>query len=214
MDKSELLVLYEKKLLEKRCGSPENDPSRPGRTEAEKAENIALLSALRELIRENDSKAGAEIREKAYYVMGSLLKNTMEPSCCQFLIDQLKNESDKYILSSMLTQIQWLHIPDEVDIEPMIECSQSSAWLIRDDAINALRASDSDRSREAVRRWVRQTDEKTYKYELIYAHASLGFIGMPEDIELLETHTHSRIRDVRDTANYAIGNIKARFGLE
>ena len=60
---------------------------------------------------------------------------------------------------------------------------------------------------------MRQTDHKKYRFELFYANSVLGNIGEPNDIALLEQHIHSRIKDVRGTAVYAIENIKKRFGM-
>ena len=214
MDKAALMELLEKMRSGSFSGNTDNDPSWIAHREAEKLDDAGLLPMLRELIEANSSKAGNEIRENAYFVMGSLLKNNMEPSYCQFLIDSLRKESDKYVISSMLDSVKCLHIPRAVNIEPMIECSRNDKWQIRHSAINALWASHSEPSREAARYWVRQTDEKTYKYELIFAQASLGYIGEPQDVELLEKHVHSRIRDVRDSAQYAINNIKTRWHVD
>lgn len=77
----------------------------------------------------------------------------------------------------------------------------------------ALGKSNTNTSREAVRYWVKQADEKRHKFELIYANAALGNIGEPSDIALLEQHIHSRIPDVKDSSIYAINNIKQRFAL-
>jgi hypothetical protein len=87
-------------------------------------------------------------------------------------------------------------------------------WLVRHNAIMALEVSNTDISRDAVRYWVRQKDEKLYKFELIYANGVLGCIGEISDIVLLEQHTNSRIRDVKATAIYAINSIRQRFGME
>ena len=143
--------------------------------------------------------------------MISLLEKAMIPQYCQFVIDMLEKETDKYVLESMLSCIgRKLKIPAEVDITPLIECTKSDKWLIRHSAISALRASNTEACREAVRSWVRQTDEKAYKYEIIYAISSLSIIGDMNDIELLEQHIHSRIRDIKDSALFAINYIQAK----
>ena len=77
-------------------------------------------------------------------------------------------------------------------------------------AIAALKASNTDASREAARYWVQQTDEKQCRFELVYAHAALSSIGTAEDVELLERHANSRLQDVKSSALYAIDQIQRR----
>ena len=176
----------------------------------QKIDEGQLFYILREYIETRTKKEDTHIRENTYLVLGKLLLRAMEPEHCQFFIDRLAEENDKYVLHSMLGCISRLRIPPEVNISELAACSRSDQWLVRHSAIQALGASDSEASREAVRYWVRHTDEKKFKFELIYANAVLGYIGVAEDIMLLENHIHSRIRDVRDTAAYAVENIRKR----
>lgn len=169
-----------------------------------------LFPLLREFIVSRSSKTEAEIRENAYSILGRLLSRMMKKEYCQFLVDSLERESDKYVLHSILACISRLQLPDALDISPIITCSKSDLWQVRHNAIMALGASDTDASRDAVRYWVMQEDEKQYKFELIYANATLGHIGDVGDITLLEKHTHSRIRDVKDSAMYAIEKIRKK----
>lgn len=168
---------------------------------------------IREYIGFRGKKSDAKRRENAYALLAKLLREHMDPVSCQFLTDCLKMETDKYVLQTILDGISHLHLPSGTDISAIIACSKSSEWLVRHGAIIALGVSDTDASREAVRYWVRQEDEKQYKYELIYAQASLGYIGTEADTTLLEKHSNSRIRDVKDSAVYAIENIHKRLGL-
>lgn len=110
----------------------------------------------------------------------------------------------------MLDGIAPLHIPDDVDLSLLIECTRSGQWLVRHSAINALSASNAECSREAARYWVSQSDEKTYKYEIIYANSVLGSIGDSKDVDLLERHIDSDIVDVKESALFAIKSIEAR----
>lgn len=178
---------------------------------AEKIDDHSLLSQLREIILSHPQKKDAELRRNAYFLLSKLLLKQMDPEFCQFFIHQLDAEKDKYILSAMLTSMAQLQLPTQIQIDPIIRCSRSEKWLIRHSAIQALQSAHTDISREALRYWVSQQDETTCKYELIYAQAALGHIGTPEDISLLEIHTSSRIRDVRDTAAYAIRNIQSKY---
>lgn len=176
----------------------------------ERLDEQKLFLILREFIETRTKKEDAHLRENACLLLGKLLLRVMEPEVCQFLVDRLSKETDKYVLHSILGCISRLKIPPEVNIDAIITCSKSEQSLVRHQAIHALVACDTDASREAVRYWVRQTDEKKYKYELIYANAALGYMGDQSDIGLLEQHIHSRIRDVKDSAVYAIENIRKR----
>lgn len=175
-------------------------------------ENEAFL-LLREFVERRPKETDAEIRENAYSVLAKLLLHNMQIEYCQFLIDRLAAETNKYILHTMLSNIRRLQLPEGIDISPIIACSKSEQWLVRHNAIMTLGISSTAESREAVRYWVRQEDNKKYRFELFYANSVLGFIGEPEDIALLGRHIHSRIQDVRETAIYAIENIKKRFGM-
>lgn len=168
---------------------------------------------LREFIERRTQKSETEIRENAYAVLAKLLLKTFEPEHCQFLVDRLNAETNKYVLHTMLSGIGCLPLSEGIDISAIVACSKSGEWMVRHSAIMALGKSNTDASREAVRYWVRQVDEKQYKFELMYANAVLGAIGEPGDLVLLEKHIHSRIPDVKDSAIYAINNIRQRFAM-
>lgn len=214
MNKDQLCKLLEEMTPSSVPVNSADDPSWHAHRRAEKLHNAQLLPMLREIIEEREKKTDKELRRNAYFVLGQLLRKEPEPAYCQFFVDRLQKETDKYVLDAMLTSIARMHLPSDVNIEAIIACSRNEKWLIRHNAINALQASHTEASREAVRYWVRQEDEKQYKYELIYANASLGYIGEEADIQLLETHTHSRIRDVKQSALFAIDNIRRRLGLD
>ena len=158
------------------------------------------------------------IREFCAFLPSIPLELLYKRGCCtfflvqqpQYLIDRLGVETDKYILASILDQIARLRIPREVNMDHVIKCSRNDKWLVRHSAIIALRSSDSEACREAARHWAKQVDEKQYKFEIIYANACLNEIGVMEDIELLDMHTHSGCRDIKNSALYAIESIKRR----
>lgn len=211
MTKDELFLLLEEMTPSVMPRNSDDDPAWFAHRKAETLADRELLSLLREIIEEHGGRKEKEIRRNAYFVMGKILSKRMEADCCQFLVDCLGEENDRYVLAAMLDSIGCLRLPRETNIEKIIECSTNEKWLIRHSAIHALRSSNTEAAREALRYWVRQTDEKKYKYELIYAHAALGEIGTAADIFLLEHHVRSRIRDVRDTAAYAIDHIRKRW---
>lgn len=173
-----------------------------------------IFPYLREFIEQRTKQTDTKVRENAYSVFAKLLLENFEPEHCQFLIDRTRIETNKYVLHTILSGISRLQLPAGIDITAIIMCSNHDEWMVRHSAIMALGRSNTDISRAAVRYWVMQEDEKQHKFELIYANAALGYIGDPGDIALLEHHIHSRIPDVKDSAIYAINNIKQRFGME
>lgn len=168
---------------------------------------------LREYITQRTEQADTKVRENAYSVFSKLLHRTFEVEHCQFLIDRLKKETNKYVLHTILSGISRLQLTEGIDVSSIVECSKNDEWMVRHAAIMALGKSNTDISREAVRYWVEQKDEKQHKFEMIYANVALGYIGEPSDTTLLEQHIHSRIPDVKHSASYAIDNIKKRFGM-
>lgn len=170
-----------------------------------------MFPLVQEYIELRSKESETKIRENAYELLGKLLRRTMEPEYCQYLIDCLAKESNKDVLHTILGCLTRLHLPSDMNIANIVACSRSDAWQVRHNAIMALWSSDTDISREAVRYWVKQEDEKQYKFELVYAQGVLGYIGEACDIELLERHTHSRIRDVKDSARFAINYIRIRL---
>ena len=210
MDSATVLNLLEKMKVDANAKDSTEISWKAYRT-AEKLNDPSLLPVLCLLIQDNDNNKQKELRKNIYFLMGSLLRKKMNVEYCQFLIDRLEIETDKYVLSSMLNQISKLQIPNEINMNHVIECSRSDQWLVRHNAINALHASDSELCREAARYWAKQLDEKKYKYEIIFANACLNKIGVMEDIEILDLHTHSRIRDIKDSTLFAIEAIKSRY---
>ncbi len=168
---------------------------------------------LREYIERRTKQADIKARENAYSVFAKLLFRTFELEHCQFLVDCLKVETNKYVLHTMLSGISRLQLPEGVDVSSIVECSKNDEWMVRHTAIMALGKSNTDVSRKAVRYWVEQKNVKQLKFEIIYANSALGYIGEPSDTALLEQHIHSCIPDVKDSAIYAINNIKKRFGI-
>ena len=171
------------------------------------------LCALQEYIAGRNRDKDTKIRENAYALYGKLLRRNPKSEYGQFFVNCIGRETDKWILHNILRDIKYIHLSSEVRIDPIVACSKNDQWQIRQTAIMALYNFNTPESREAVRYWVGQEDEKLYKFELLHANAALGQIGEPGDIALLERHAHSHIRDVKDTAICAINNIRRRFGL-
>ena len=166
-----------------------------------------LFPLLREIIEE---QADAQIRRNAYFQMGQLLRRSMDVEYCRFFLARLEQETDKYVLADMLKGLGELTLPPEMGIDPIIALTRHENWMIRHQAIAALKASNTDASREAARYWAGQADEKEYRFELVYAHAALSEIGTAEDAQLLGKPANSRLQDVKSSARYAIDRIQRR----
>lgn len=178
--------------------------------EAETLDDPALLPLLEEIIAAHPKAKERQIRCDAHFIYGKILKNRFTREGCAYLIGRLEAETNKYALYPILDLLRDLPIPADMDIASILRCARHEQWLVRHSAIRALGACPSEESREALRWYLRQEDEKAYRQEIIYAQAALGRMGTPEDIPLLEGRLRSRSRDVRLSAEIAIERIRAR----
>lgn len=176
--------------------------------EAESLSDPSAFPILIEMIESSPQKKARDMRDNAYFIIGKLLKNSFDREACDFLIRRLNAEDNKYVLSHILDRLAELTLPIEMDITPIVSCSKSEKWLVRHSALCALGASATKQSRDALAFYLEQDDEKQYRYEMIYANASLGRIGNAEDIPLIEKHLHSRSPRIRESARFAIERIK------
>lgn len=209
MDKKDLKNLIDRMTAVEETHNSEDTVSWKATREAENLTDTALLPILEEIITENDKPKGRHIRNEAYFIYGKILKNSFDRAGCVFFIKRLTAETDKYILSGMLDCVTDIEIPTDMDISPIILHTQSEKWLVRHAAIRALGSCPTQKSRDALSFYLKQGDEKKYKYEITYANAAMGKIGESADIPLLELHIRSRIQDIKISAQMAIENIKA-----
>jgi HEAT repeat protein len=172
--------------------------------EAEKVENAAFIPQLISFIdKEKDKKK----RNKAYFLLGHIAKNTNDPEALVYLISRVNRETDKYIISSLLDRIADLKKPTGTDLQALIQAIKSDKWLIRHSAIQSLNNSFDSVAETAL---IEVLDSSDDPYNLTYANATLNKIGTPIAIPYLEKHLKSRKRDVKDSAKFAIEEIKKR----
>lgn len=223
MDKSELLALI------MRINTKDEDftistetTSWKARREAEALTDPMLFSLLQEIIGEHEGnqKKDREIRSAAYFIFGRLMQAAFDSKACAFFLQRLWSEKDKYVLSAMLDRIydQWRAsgrmLPAELDISPILTLAKDERRLVRHSAIRALSACPRKESRDVLRYYLAQEDEKAYQYEIYYANIAMQSIGKPEDIPMLERFLKSRRPDLKITAGYAIGFIQERHDLK
>ena len=176
--------------------------------EAERISDETVYPILMRIIEENHKNKA--VREAAYIIMGYSLRNIFNKEACIFLIQKLDEETYMQGVTSILESLACIHIPEDIDMSLVIKCSQNDKWQIRHSALSALGSSATHANRDALLYFINQEDEKKYEYEIIYANASLGKIGLKEDIPFLEKHIKSRKRDISDSALFAIDRIKER----
>lgn len=176
--------------------------------EAERISDETVYPILMRIIEENHKNKA--VREAAYIIMGYSLRNIFNKEACIFLIQKLDEETYMQGVTSILESLACIHIPEDIDMSLVIKCSQNDKWQIRHSALSALGSSATHANRDALLYFINQEDEKKYEYEIIYANASLGKIGLKEDIPFLEKHIKSRKKNISDSALFAIDRIKER----
>ncbi|MDQ0888639.1 hypothetical protein QFZ81_003727 [Paenibacillus sp. V4I9] len=182
--------------------------------EADALNNRYFIQMLIEIVNFHKSLDGLNVRKGAYFILSKLLKKHSDSNALQFLIDQLHKESDKYAISSLLDCVSDLEKSDIMDIEPIIQLTRNDNWQIRHSAIRALKASKNPRAKQVVLEIITNgsNEVKMNQYDIIYATSVLSDIGVIEDITILKELSKVNIRDVRESAIFAIESIKQRDG--
>ncbi|OXG06185.1 HEAT repeat protein [Flavobacterium araucananum] len=172
------------------------------------AENVENAEYVLQLITFIDNEKNKKKRDKAYFLLGHIAKNTSDLKALNYLISRVNKEIDKYIISSLLDRISDIKKPIETDLQPLIQSTKSDKWLIRHSAIQSLKnSSDSD----AETALIEILNDSEDPYDLAYTNATINKIGTLRAIPFLEKHLKSRKRDVKDSAKYAIEEIKKRY---
>lgn len=172
------------------------------------AENVENTDFVPQLIIFIDNEKDKKKRDKAYFLLGHLAKNTSSVKALDYLIDRIHKETDKYIISSLLDRIAEIKKPSGTDLQPLIQAIKSDKWLIRHSAIQSLNYSSDSVAETALIEILNSSDDP---YNLTYTNATLNRIGTLRAIPYLEKHLKSRKRDVKDSAQYAIEEIKKRY---
>ena len=208
MSEDELYDLIAKMTTKENVASSAESVRWKAYREAEQISDETVYPILMKIVEENSKNK--EVRKAAYTTIGYSLRNIFNKDACIFIIQKLGEETDKYIVSGILDRLACFHIPEDIDMSLVIKYSQSDKWQIRHSAINALGSSATGANREALLFYINQEDEKKYDYEIVYANAALGKIGLKTDIPFIEKHAKSRKRDIRDSALFAIEKIIER----
>lgn len=172
--------------------------------EAENVENTAYIPQLITFI---DNEKDKKKRDMSYFLLGHIAKNTSDLKALDYLIYRIQKETDKYIIASLLDRIAAIKKPIGTDLQPLIQATKSDKWLIRHSAIQSLKNSSDSVAETALIEILNDSDDP---YDLVYTNATINTIGTLRAIPFLEKHLKSRKRDVKDSAKYAIEEIKKR----
>lgn len=208
MNEDKLYDLIARMTIKEHATSSKESVSWNAYREAERISDETVYPILMRIIEENHKNKA--VRRAAYIIIGYSLRNIFNKEACIFLIQKLNEETDMQGVASILESLACIHIPEDIDMSLVIKCSKNDKWQIRHSALDALGSSSTHANREALLFFINQEDEKKYESEIIYANASLGKIGLKEDIPFLEKHIKSRKRDIRGSALFAIDRIKER----
>ena len=208
MDEDKIYDLIARMTIKEHSTSSKESVSWNAYREAERISDETVYPILMRIIEENHKNKA--VREAAYIIMGYSLRNIFNKEACIFLIQKLDEETYMQGVTSILDSLACIHIPEDLDMSLVIKCSQNDKWQIRHSALSALGSSATHANRNALLFFINQEDEKKYEYEIIYANASHGKIGLKEDIPYLEKHIKSRKRAISDSAVFAIDRIKER----
>lgn len=210
MEEEYLSELIDRMLTKEERLSSDQSVSWKAYREAERLDDVSFYPYIRNTVLIYTKPREKKLRGAAYFIWGKLLKNCPLEEYTIYYLQQIKTETDKYILSGMLDRVAEIVIPSHIPIDVIADLAMNDKWLIRHSALCALGSSSTVESKNVLLYYINQTDEKNYKYEIIYANASLGRIGALKDIQVLEQHHKSKIRDIRGSAEFAIANIKER----
>ncbi|WKL48074.1 HEAT repeat domain-containing protein [Flavobacterium pectinovorum] len=172
--------------------------------EAENVENTAYIPQLITFI---DNEKDKKKRDRSYFLLGHIAKNTSDLKALDYLIYRIQKETDKYIIASLLDRIAAIKKPIGTDLQPLIQATKSDKWLIRHSAIQSLKNALDSAAETALIEILNDSDDP---YDLVYTNATINTIGTLRAIPFLEKHLKSRKRDVKDSAKYAIEEIKKR----
>ena len=172
--------------------------------EAENVENTAYIPQLITFI---DNEKDKKKRDRSYFLLGHIAKNTSDSKALDYLIFRIQKETDKYIIASLLDRIAVIKKPIGTDLQPLIQATKSDKLLIRHSAIQSLKNALDSVAETALIEILNNSDDP---YDLVYANATINTIGTLRAIPFLEKHLKSRKRDVKDSAKYAIEEIKKR----
>lgn len=163
--------------------------------------NIDLAEELMEYLSIEKDKAN---RKAAYSIIEGLIKNTNDSKLLQFYINQTLVETDKYLISSMLSTLIYINKDLTIDITPILKHVESDKGIIRGSAIKSLENTPHKEAKEKLREVLQWEDHKKHKYDILDAMFSIFPAYEAEDLEYFRPLLSSPSRDIKRGAKFAV----------
>lgn len=176
--------------------------------EAEKLNDKDLIEPLSRYI---ESEKNKKNRDRAYFILGKLGKNLKDTQICDFLISRIKNEEDKYIISSLLDRISEIPKSELTNIEPLIKATENKQWQIRQSAIQALRLTKNQNAENVLIEILKTSKDQ---FDLTYSNSVLGDIGTEKSLPFLKVLIESSKEGVAHSAFTAYQKIADVNGID
>jgi len=171
------------------------------------AEAISDPEVLRAAMDATLSETNKHRRDNLYFVVCKIALNLDDHEAGPFLVRQVHRETDKHVLSSLLDRIGELPKGPGTDLSLIIALTRDNRWLVRRSAIRALNRTASPTAEDAL---IDVLATSLDPHDLTYANATLNEMGTARCISAIEKHLKSRKRDVKDSAQFAIDEIRTR----
>lgn len=165
------------------------------------AEQINDGSYVTQLISFIDQEKDKEKRDRAYFILGHLAKNTKSEETTAYLISRIRHEKDKSVLCSLLGRIQYLEKSLDMDITPIFEVLKAKDWQVRHSAIHALKGAKNKSAEQSLLTMLAETEDA---FDLWYINTTLAEIGTGDSIPYLLKLIDHKKQDVSGTALTAI----------
>lgn len=153
------------------------------------AEKLTEEEYIEQLINFIDNEKIKKKRDKGYFILSKIAKNTNNFKATKFLIYRLVKETDKYVLMSILDRISDLNKPKGTDLSNIIKATENEKWQIRHSAIGALKNTNDEIAEQQIIKVLNSTDDK---FNIMYCISTLYDIGTENAIPHLEKHLTSR----------------------
>jgi HEAT repeats len=176
--------------------------------EAEKLNDVNQVQQLMDFI---DVEKDKEKRDRAYFVLGHLAKNTGDLSTGQYMINRIELESDKYVIGFMLDRLENVLKPESTDLTPLLNATKSKKWLIRHGAISALKNTNNKAVEDRLLEILKTSSDV---FDLEYAARTLNTTGSKKSIPHLEKLFDLNKNDLSAIALGSIMNIGGADEIE
>jgi hypothetical protein len=176
------------------------------------AETLTDHKYIDNIIENISTEKNKKRREYMYFTVGRICEKNPYQKGLEFIIDRLDKETDKYVLSSMLDRIEWLHKSVETDLSKIIECLNHKTWQVRYSAITALRHTNNiivDDLMIAI-----LNDDNAEKHSISYALGVVCNCGTAKCIAAVEKQTLNKSRNIKAEAKEILRSLKEKYNIK